>query len=446
MGDVLPVQSKARCHLKHVDSNPNESRIRIQRRLLLGGGIAYFLWWFLVESMLPGSYNPMGSRLFVVSLYILAWLASFRLKWIEEHLSFCFYVCSWILTFHYFYLFHHNSTDINWVIGCYITIVGLCACFHTGAALISFGIYAMALSIGITLLDPVLYKSIFFSGMVTILAFVYFGLRLRLKLLSQIHEQSQKILLETQRREKNRILLEASREALALRNEFILVASHELKTPLTTIKMLTQIAEKNMAKGDPEVYSPARVKKTTDLIGRQADRLERLVEDMLDISKISLGKVSMEFSVFDLSALVEEVVSSLSEAFAESHCRIELNLTKGVTIRADAFRVEQVVVNLLTNAMKYAKGKPVHILVEAQPPMAILSVQDEGIGIAPENQLRIFHKFERAVSARYFSGFGLGLFISKYIVEAHHGHIEVVSEAGKGARFTVRLPAWENRL
>lgn len=406
---------------------------KIMRVLLLTGGLAYLIWWFLVELTLPNAFNPLGSRLVVCALFFSSYLASRRFEWARTHVAKLYYMSGWALTLHYFYLFYNNPTDSNWIVGAYITVVALCACINDSEMFIAYIVYVVALSLGICMLDPALLKTVFLSGMLTILAFAYFGMRSRVRLVA-------KIIAEEQNNEKNRALLEVSEQALRLRNEFISVASHELKTPLTTIKIQTQMAHRSFQKGDPDAFSPERTTKTIELIERQADRLKDLIDSMLDISRITLGKVEMKFIPCNLTTLLEEVVASLTETLKMSGCPVQLTVARDVTIEGDSLRLEQVVVNLLTNAMKYAEGKPIRIILDADERNAVLVVEDEGMGIAPENLERIFEKFERVVSTKNISGFGLGLFVSRYIVEAHQGTISVESEVGKGSRFIVRLP------
>jgi signal transduction histidine kinase len=172
---------------------------------------------------------------------------------------------------------------------------------------------------------------------------------------------------------------------------------------------------------------------------RQVDRLTRLVEELLDVTKIGTGKLQMNPEPFDLSDLVREVCSRFTLDLSQAGCDLELSAGDSVSGRWDRFRLDQVLSNLITNAIKYAPGNPIEISVKRAKANVVLSVRDHGVGIAPENQGRIFAQFERAVE-RGPEGLGLGLYIAKKIVEAHRGSIAVDSERGKGAQFTVTLP------
>ena len=172
----------------------------------------------------------------------------------------------------------------------------------------------------------------------------------------------------------------------------------------------------------------------------QAERLTRLVDDMLDVSRIASGKLSMNVARCDLSELVRDTLGRLAPQLEAAGCSLTMELAADTQALVDAFRLEQVVTNLITNAAKYAPGRPVLVSLEKRPDRAILRVRDHGPGVPVEQQPRLFVRFERFVSASKVSGLGLGLHISKEIVEAHGGTIEVASVVGRGTEFTVELP------
>jgi signal transduction histidine kinase len=237
-----------------------------------------------------------------------------------------------------------------------------------------------------------------------------------------------------------RELLEKHATAAKMRDEFISIASHELKTPITSLKLQTQLNQRKMASGDASFFDPVRTQRLVDSTAKQLDRLAHLVEDMLDISRINIGRLRIKPEAFDLAKLLSEAVERIMPQLDAAGCTVSFRSDQPVMGEWDRYRIEQVVNNLLSNAIRYCPGKPIEVAVRQESGFAAFSIRDHGIGIAPENQKRIFERFERAVSRHDISGLGLGLYICREIVEAHNGSIEVESEVGQGSRFTVRLP------
>lgn len=223
--------------------------------------------------------------------------------------------------------------------------------------------------------------------------------------------------------------------ALGLREEFISLASHELKTPITSLSLQTQIFHRRVEQN--QEISKDQMLKLITTYDQQLKRLNRIISDMLDISRIQAGKFELERDNIDLELSIKQVVD-----LAMSIERTTINIvTEGQLIgNWDSFRLEQAVLNLLTNAIKYGRGLPIDISLRSKNGRAHITVSDQGIGIRPENLERIFRRFERAVGATEFAGLGLGLYITKQIVDAHGGEIFVESEFGKGSTFKVVLP------
>jgi signal transduction histidine kinase len=229
-----------------------------------------------------------------------------------------------------------------------------------------------------------------------------------------------------------------AREAVRLRDEFLSVASHELKTPLTSLKLRVQsLVERRPCVAD-EAESQ-RLQKSFDLTERQVRRLEKLINNLLDVSRIAVGRFPLQREEMDLVDLVHNVVGQFSAELARSSSEVALSLPREAIGYWDPMRLEQVVVNLLSNALKYGAGRPIDILVRVDDTRARLVVHDHGIGIGIGDQARIFERFERAVSLNY-GGLGLGLHIAREIVVAHGGTIRVESRPGEGAAFIVDLP------
>lgn len=228
--------------------------------------------------------------------------------------------------------------------------------------------------------------------------------------------------------------------AVQLRDDFMSIVSHELRSPLNTLKLDIYLRKMFVEKGNAEAFSLANMDKMLDSDDRQLGRLVRLIDDILDVSRIRTGRLSVRPQRVDLKVLAEDVVQRLRHQLALAGCEIGVN-GESVVGYWDGFRIEQVLINLLTNAMRYGKEAPIDIDVECSGERARLTVRDRGPGIGIEDQQRIFHQFERAGGDRKRGGgLGLGLYICEQIVRAHDGEIGVVSEPGAGTTFFVELP------
>lgn len=234
--------------------------------------------------------------------------------------------------------------------------------------------------------------------------------------------------------------LRQQKTAVNIRDEFLSLASHELKTPLTTLKLQIQMRKRNMEKGDLTAFEPEKMKRHLDNEDAQLNRLVRLVEDMLDISRIRVGKFSLRVERVDVVQLAKDVIQRLEMQIKESNSAITLEAPESLSGEWDGYRLEQVFVNLLTNAMKYGRQGKINFCISQNADQVEISVADQGIGICESDKDRIFQQFERAVTSSEASGLGLGLYIVKQIITAHQGEIRVESEPGKGSIFTIRLP------
>ncbi|WPB77614.1 ATP-binding protein [Archangium violaceum] len=238
---------------------------------------------------------------------------------------------------------------------------------------------------------------------------------------------------------ENARLYQEARAAILLRDEFLSVASHELKTPLTPLSLKLQMLARE-ARRQPE--SPLRrfVEDYVAIGSKQVKRLSELVSDLLDVSRIAGGRLRVEFEEVDLGSLLREVVARHEPEAARVGSSLVLDTEESLVGCWDRLRLEQVITNLVDNAIKYGAGTPVHVHLHADAGQVHLDVRDEGIGIAPEYQSRIFERFARAVSERHYGGLGLGLYITHTIVEAMGGSVRVESTPGQGATFRVVLP------
>lgn len=236
---------------------------------------------------------------------------------------------------------------------------------------------------------------------------------------------------------------EQTKEAIRIRDEFLSIASHELKTPLTGIKIHTQLLKRMLTKDPVKTLTNERISQFVGIVELGMDRLSRLVEDMLDISRIENRKLSFHFEKIDLSELVSETLKRFRLELADAGIEVITDLEAGLLAKVDRFRFEQVLTNLITNAIRYAPRKPVEVTLSHANKRAVLSFRDSGPGIDKKDQEKIFKRFERLISANEVSGMGLGLFICKQIILGHRGSIRVESELGQGARFIIELPLAE---
>jgi signal transduction histidine kinase len=252
--------------------------------------------------------------------------------------------------------------------------------------------------------------------------------------------------LERSRREQE-VLLDELRstkaeleDAVRMRDDFMSIVSHELKTPLNTLILEVQLRKLQLGRNNFGAFSEDKLRQMVDKDERQVQSLIRLIDDMLDVSRIRTGKLSIRPSQVDIGKLVASMVENFAPQMEACGCSLLFQHPDPLVGVWDEFRIEQVVANLLTNAMRYGAGNPVRVSVFRQGESACVEVRDQGIGISPKSLERIFCQFERAEGSESSAGLGLGLFIAEQIVKAHNGRIHVESEEGKGALFRVLLP------
>jgi signal transduction histidine kinase len=233
---------------------------------------------------------------------------------------------------------------------------------------------------------------------------------------------------------------ERKREAVHSRENFLSIASHELKTPLTTLKLHAQMRLMNLERKNHEFFSLDRLRSHVVSENKQLDRIARLIDDMVDVTRISSGKLSIQKENFDLVIAIKEVIESLTERASGEKPEINILCPEPILGHWDRFRIDQIINNLISNALKYGAGKPVTVTASCDKDLARISVTDLGPGIAQQDQKRIFERFERGFTEREISGLGLGLFIAREITERHGGRILLESRPGHGSTFTVELP------
>jgi signal transduction histidine kinase len=237
---------------------------------------------------------------------------------------------------------------------------------------------------------------------------------------------------------ENARLLREAQAAVQARDDFISLASHELRSPITSLDLQVKMLRRA---GPAAVAAPEVLDKSYEVIQRQTSKLMLLITKLLDTTRVAIGQLDVDIEPgVDLAEIAREAVERLALDAARARCAIAVDAGEPARGRWDHLRLEQVVTNLLSNAIKYAAGKPIEVRVRRTDAMAKLVVRDHGPGIPPEDLGRIFARFERAGNLRQHPGLGLGLYITREIVQRHGGSIAVASELGKGTTFTVELP------
>ena len=230
-------------------------------------------------------------------------------------------------------------------------------------------------------------------------------------------------------------LFQKSKDAISLRDDFLSVAGHELRSPAHAVALIAESILRRARAEDPSGNLVVGLQKLLEAV----ERLTRLTGDLLDVTHIAEGRLTLQRERFDLSGLVLDVTRRFEEVARRARCTLETRLSPAVG-SWDRNRLDQVVTNLVGNACKFGAGQPVLVTVEQRRDRARIAVRDHGIGISEEDQARLFRRFERFETRRKFGGMGLGLWITRRIVEAHGGTIAVESAPGKGSTFSVELP------
>jgi signal transduction histidine kinase len=252
--------------------------------------------------------------------------------------------------------------------------------------------------------------------------------------------------LERSRHEQEVLLreLNATQEelqrSLQMRDEFMSLVAHELRTPLNTLFLESQMRTLQLKRGNTAAFAPDQIGAMTRRDERQIKAMIRLIDDMLDVSRMRSGKLSIRPAQVELTALLERVVSDLSLQATGYGTRLKLHPHAPVTGRWDEFRIEQVIVNLLTNALRYGGGCAVEVSVHALAAAVRIDVRDQGKGIAIDDIERIFEPYERGARNGEPKGLGLGLYISRQLAVAHGGELMVSSTPGQGSTFSLVLP------
>lgn len=240
----------------------------------------------------------------------------------------------------------------------------------------------------------------------------------------------------TEQKVKEQKLAEVSRE----RELFFMIAGHELRTPLTLLHLQHEVLESELKDNFPDTFHSSKVK---EILFKQQEnllRLSRIVENILDESQLSQGQLKYNFEQVDISSTLSNVIDRFQVSSKASGIDMVARIENNITGNCDRFRIEQVILNLLSNAIRYGKGSPITIILQKKNNFAEISVSDKGPGIKAEDQHKIFGRFARVNDDNTIHGIGLGLFICEQIVKAHQGKIQIQSIPDQGAEFIVSLP------
>lgn len=240
---------------------------------------------------------------------------------------------------------------------------------------------------------------------------------------------------------EQKLVQEELSRAVRARDDFLSVAAHELRTPVTALLLQSQLRSRLLKRQGSEHFTAERLAEMFAQDQRQADRLARLMDDILDVSQLTRDRFTLQLADLSLNALAADVAERLRPLFTAKDINLVLETNHHVHATVDAVRVERAISNLLLNALKYGDGSPVTLRVAEEAGAPVLAVEDHGPGIAPADRDRIFRRFERANITPDLTGLGLGLYITRDITEAHGGQLTVESEPGVRTAFTIRLPA-----
>lgn len=243
----------------------------------------------------------------------------------------------------------------------------------------------------------------------------------------------------------NARLYTEAQEAVRARDEFLSIASHELKTPLTSILLHLQMVLANIKKKSHEKHghSHEQISSMLESTEKQTKKLAQLINELLNVSVVSTGRLELDKEEVVLATIVKDVIDRFKIQITQGKYKVTLRLDEHIKGWFDKIRIEQIVSNLVSNAIKYGNGKPISISLKKESNQAVLKVKDQGIGIDPKKREKVFERFKRAVSEedhKDYKGLGLGLYIGKQIAEAHGGTITVESKKDKGSTFILTLP------
>ena len=228
--------------------------------------------------------------------------------------------------------------------------------------------------------------------------------------------------------------------AVEMRDKFMSIASHELKTPLTTILLHLRATLKRTSTQSIADFSGEKLVKSLSVAEQQSQRLTIMIKDLLNVSLVSTGRIQIQTQPAELSQIIENLVQTFEEQITKEKIKLSVDIKDKIEGEWDIIRIEQIISNLLTNALKYGHNKPIHISLQRKTQIATIIVTDHGPGIPSQEQTKIFDLFHRVENGTDKKGLGVGLFISKQIALSHGGDLTVKSQQGKGTSFILTLP------
>jgi signal transduction histidine kinase len=400
---------------------------RMLRLVCVVAATVYLAWWFLVERILPGSFNPLPSRLVVVALGLS--VAAFG-STLGRLLRPAFLGFALLLTGHYIYLVWGNHGETAWWAGCLITVAAVSALLDTRAALVGYSATTLAMIVGLSIVDGKLVGSIFPAGVATILVIANVALSTRLR------AERQRLEMTQARAERDR-----AAEGNRFKGRILGLVSHELLTPLQTLQLSVDALIANPSSIDNARIDPL------GRISRSTKRLTDLIGQLLDYARLDAGSAIVSPEPIDLVALAKATIDDLAPLAFPKKLLLELVHAGDVPpLQSDRKLVRLVLVNLISNAIRYTDSGAIAVHIEHSPHGHRIRVKDTGPGIAEDDQARIFEAFTKLApfETKHLPGIGLGLALVNEMARVLGGSVDVESTVGVGSTFTVAFPPTPN--